>query len=190
MPRDRELDEGTMVNALVSSDEWMIECGRLSCDTLLAGVAWIDINFNMATNGAEGQGGALPFAELPPPHLRRYRLAVMFPFEWKWSAESNLWELDGSHVPDSASSVAKSARVVRGGWSTAELGQMGSPPFVIRCPGCATVQTVGAHRRKGTPSPGKPPVAESVANPRGRGLAGSGKSQPIAVFGHLGRSYR
>jgi len=67
----REVDEGTMVNALVSADEWMIECGRPPCDTLFAGGAWIDINFNMATNGAEGQVGALSFAELPPPHLRR-----------------------------------------------------------------------------------------------------------------------
>lgn len=163
---------------------------RLSCDTLLAGVAWIDINFNMAANGAEGSGGALSFAELPPRHLRRYRLAAEFPFEWKWSAESNLWELEGSHGPDLSSFVAKSARVVRGGWSTAELGQMGAPPFVIRCPGCDTVQTVRAHRRKGTPSPGKPPVAESAANPRNRSVAGSGRSLPIAVFGHLDRSYR
>lgn len=187
MTGDAGVNEQTTVNALVGADEWTIECGRLACGATLADVAWIDIHFNMATNGAEAQSRAISLGDLPAPHFRRYRLGVMFPFGWKWSKESNIWEREGSATPDQGSTVPKPSRVVRGGWNTAELGQQGVPPFAIRCPSCGTEQMVGAHRRKGTPSPGKPPPSERTVKPQARRPMSGDMCKPTAV---LGGSYR
>jgi hypothetical protein len=150
-------------NALVSADEWSLECGRLECGARLADVAWIDINFNMAANNSVIGHGSLAFDELPSPQFRRYRLGVMFGPAWQ--VEEDLWSCRDALTESERPPVPWSARVVRGSWNGAELGQQGLPPFTIECPECRTVQSVSAHRRKGTPRPGKAVVVPALAEP-------------------------
>ena len=151
--------EGLERRVQLGPDEWTIQCGQPDCGTTLADVAWIDINFNMAVNGAEAEGGsAATFANLPAPHLRRYRLAVMFPLDWVWSKTPNIWQVDLARTNWRYSPAGGSNRTVRGGWSVAELGRMGSPPLAIVCFACGTLQTVPAERRKGTPPIPKAPA--------------------------------
>jgi hypothetical protein len=191
MPGYEAEDDSTSVNALVSADEWMLECGRVACRATLADVAWVDINFNMAANGAEALNGALSLSDLPAPQFRRYRLAVMFPFDWRWSENGNLW-LSENAAAASRPKAGYSERVVRGGWNAAVLGQMGTPPFFTRCPACDTIQTVGSHRRKGTPAPGKAvSEAEPAAPPQSnRDLRSPVKQWPSAQSHQLLRRYQ
>ncbi len=142
--------EDTAITSRLTPDGWSLACGAPGCETVLADVAWIDINYNMATNVAESQASAPNLVDLPAPHLRRYRLGVMFPFDWTWSAELKRWELEGARPADHRP-VARALRIVRGNWNTAELGQLGAPPFAIRCWACGTLQDVEPYRRKGTP---------------------------------------
>lgn len=172
------------VMILLGPDEWSVLCGTPGCETTLADVAWIDINYNMATNVAESQGSAPSLMDLPPPHLRRYRLGVMFPFEWKFTKETNTWELEGTRPAERGAPVGKSLRVVRGNWNTAELGQLGSPPLLLRCWECGTIQGVAPLRRKGSPSPGKSP--EAGAKP-GSPVQESGPGARSSFGGVLGR---
>lgn len=155
--------------ARLTPDEWSLQCGAEGCETILADVAWIDINYNMATNVAESQGSAPDLADLPAPHLRRYRMGVMFPFDWKWAKESRTWELEGARPADTGRHISKSSRVVRGNWSTAELGQLGAPPFFVRCWNCGALQAVPPMRRKGTP-----PLGATLA-------AGAGSPAPATA---------
>ncbi len=161
--------------ARLATDEWALQCGAEGCETILADVAWIDINYNMATNVAESQGSAPDLADLPAPHLRRYRMGAMFPFDWKWTKESRTWELEGARPIDSGRQISKSSRVVRGNWSTGELGQLGAPPFFVRCWNCGELQSVAPARRKGTPPVGAPLPA------------GSGSSAPEATSARGGK---
>jgi hypothetical protein len=159
--------EDTAITSRLTPDGWALTCGAPGCDTILAGVAWIDINYNMATNVAESQASAPNLLELPAPHLRRYRLGVMFPFDWKWFEETRTWQLEGTR-PTEHRPVARVMRIIRGNWNTAELGQLGAPPFFVRCWACGTLQQVAPYRRKGTPpltsiaedesTPGAPPA--------------------------------
>ena len=154
--------ESLEFSARLSPDEWTIECGQPQCGTVLADVAWIDINFNMAMNSGEAGRSMTPFAALPPPHLRRYRLGVMFPFDWSWSAATKTWQVEGARASRRSFPVSESTRTVRGNWSVADLGQLGSPPFRILCFGCGSLQTVPAQRRKGTP-----PVPKTLVGDHG-----------------------
>lgn len=154
-------DEQPPFLARLTPDEWALQCGADGCETVLAEVAWIDINYNMATNVAESQGSAPDLGDLPAPHLRRYRMGVMFPFDWKWTKESRTWELEGARPVESGRQVSNASRVVRGNWSTGELGQLGAPPFFVRCWDCGELQSVPPLRRKGTPPLGAPLAAES-----------------------------
>lgn len=158
--------------ARLSSSEWTIECGQPQCGTILADAAWIDINFNMALNGADAGGAAADLSNLPSPHLRRYRLGVMFPFDWIWSESTQTWQVEGARAEHRTSSVIESTRVVRGNWSISTLGQLGAPPFRILCFGCHTLQTVSPLRRKGTPPIPKAEAvdpAQALSAPAGRG---------------------
>lgn len=175
--------ELTPVLARLTADEWTLQCGAEGCETALADVAWIDINYNMATNVAESQGSAPDLADLPAPHLRRYRMGVMFPFDWKWTKESRTWELEGARPVDTGRQVPKSTRVVRGNWSTGELGQLGAPPFLVRCWNCGQLQSVGPLRRKGTPPAGRPPAAGPGSPPPPAGPEKPGKLPIRPLYG-------
>lgn len=169
--------------ARLTPDEWALQCGADGCETILADVAWIDINFNMATNVAESQGSAPDLADLPAPHLRRYRMGVMFPFDWKWTKESRTWALEGARPIDSGRQISKSSRVIRGNWSTGELGQLGAPPFVLRCWNCGESLSVPPVRRKGTPPAGAPPAAETGFPAKETGSARGGKLPVRPLYG-------
>lgn len=136
----------------LSPSGWTIECGQPRCGIPLADVAWIDINFNMALNSAESDGSLVDIYSLPPAHLRRYRLGVMFPFDWVWSETAHTWQVVGGRSAHQSGDVTESTRIVRGSWSTASLSQFGLPPFKIVCFGCGFLQTVRPERRKGTPA--------------------------------------
>jgi hypothetical protein len=140
--------------ARLSQNEWTIECGATGCATSLADVAWVDINFNIATNAPENASLPAPLEELPAPHLRRYRMAVMFPPEWVWKRGSKRWVCEDG-TPSRRRRTLPSERVVRGSWSTSQLGQQGVPPFDIVCFNCGAVQVVEAERRTGVPEPPK-----------------------------------
>lgn len=165
--------------ARLTPDQWGLQCGAEGCETILADIAWIDINYNMATNVAESQGSAPDLADLPAPHLRRYRMGVMFPFDWKWTKESRTWELEGARPIDSGRPISKSSRVVRGNWTTGELGQLGAPPFLVRCWNCGALQSVPPVRRKGTPPLGQPPKADTSSQPAQTGFGPKGKQLPV-----------
>ena len=169
--------------ARLSPDEWTLQCGGEGCETILADVAWIDINYNMATNVAESQGSAPDLADLPAPHLRRYRMGVMFPFDWNWAKESRTWELEGARPIDRARQIPKSSRVVRGNWSTGELGQLGAPPFFVRCWNCGEIQPVPPVRRKGTPPVGAPFAAGPGSPAPETSSAGGGKLPVRPLYG-------
>lgn len=176
--------------ARLGSGEWTIECGQPECGTILADAAWIDINFNMALNSADAGGATADLSGLPPPHLRRYRLGVMFPFDWIWSDAAQTWQVEGARAEHRAAIVSESTRTVRGTWSVASLGQLGVPPFKLLCFGCHTLQTVSPLRRKGTPPVPKaeaadPAQALSASAGRGQGerpgvSRGSSPEQPVA----------
>lgn len=170
------VDEGgPAIICRVTPDGWAIACGADGCETVLADVAWIDINYNMATNVVESQASAPDLLDLPAPHLRRYRLGVMFPFDWTWSSDLKMWQLEGARPADRRT-IARSLRIVRGNWNTAELGQLGAPPFTIRCWACGTLQEVAPYRRKGTP-----PLAAVSDAETGRGgpAVSPGNSIPV-----------
>lgn len=175
---DQLHEGGPALIARLTSDEWALQCATEGCETIIADVAWIDINYNMATNVAESQGSAPNLADLPAPHLRRYRMGVMFPFDWKWSKDSKLWELEGSR-PTDFGRLPRSSRVVRGNWSTGELGQLGAPPFFVRCWGCGAMHSVLPLRRKGTPPLGQPPKADTSSQAAQTGFGPKGKQLPV-----------
>jgi hypothetical protein len=179
----------TALSALVSADEWAIECGIVSCSSTIADVAWIDINFNMAMNSSEIWTDDLSVADLPAPQFRRYRLGVMFPSAWSFREESNHWFAEHRAAADAL--VPWSSRVVRGGWNPAELGQLGAPPFTVECPECKTLQAVGSHRRKGTPRPGAAIVSSPPPGEPGKSVGAAvpavprAKTRPAAGNLHL-----
>jgi hypothetical protein len=176
MANERRAETGdNAITSRLTPDGWALACGAPGCEIVLADVAWIDINYNMATNIAESQASPPDLFDLPAPHLRRYRLGVMFPFDWTWSSDLKLWSLEGTR-PAGRRPVARSLRIVRGNWNTAELGQLGAPPFTIRCWGCGTLQDVAPYRRKGTP----PLMAASDAETaREAPAASSGAPVPV-----------
>lgn len=133
----------------ISDSEWTIECGEPACRTVLADVAWVDIDHNMAANRSEATGSPLLLDRLRPAHLRRYRMCVMLPFRWQFDQAKQSWSAEGPRS-DRASKARTDMRVVRGAWNS-ELGQLGSPPFVLVCAACGTRQTVAPQRRTGTP---------------------------------------
>lgn len=176
MEEERPAETGEItITSRLTPDGWALACGAPGCDTVLADVAWIDINYNMATNVAESQASPPDLFDLPAPHLRRYRLGVMFPFDWTWSSDLKLWQLEGSRPADRRP-VARSLRIIRGNWNTAELGQLGAPPFTIRCWACGTLQEVAPYRRKGTP----PLVAASDGETE-RGAPAASPGNPVPV---------
>jgi hypothetical protein len=179
MESDNQLQEGSPASiARLTPDEWSLQCATEDCETIIADVAWIDINYNMATNVAESQGSAPDLADLPAPHLRRYRMGVMFPFDWKWSKESKIWELEGSR-PTDFGRLSRASRVVRGNWSTGELGQLGAPPFFVRCWNCGALQSILPLRRKGTPPLGQPPRADTGPRTTATAAGTKGKQLPV-----------
>jgi hypothetical protein len=97
MANERRAETGdNAITSRLTPDGWALACGAPGCEIVLADVAWIDINYNMATNIAESQASPPDLFDLPAPHLRRYRLGVMFPFDWTWSSDLKLWSLEGT----------------------------------------------------------------------------------------------
>lgn len=148
----------TQVRSRLNTSAWVIECGLPGCGHALADIAWVDINFNIATNAPVNVSQNESFGELPAPHLRRYRMAVMFSEEWTWRRGSRQWTCEGGKSLRRRR-VPPASRVVRGSWSVAELGQQGVPPFDLVCPRCGSVQFVEAERRTGVPGPPKAELA-------------------------------
>ncbi len=134
----------------LSDDEWSIECGAAGCVTVLAGVAWVDIDYNMAENAADATGSPVLLSQLRADYLRRYRMCVMLPFDWQFDRISQVWRTDAPHSSQGFPRVRAERRIVRGPWNN-ELGQMGVPPIVLVCFACGTRQAVTPVRRKGTP---------------------------------------
>lgn len=145
--------DSPLVCARIGDGEWTVECGNAECGVVLADVAWVDIDHNMASNAAEASGVPLDLGRLPAPHLRRYRMCVMFPFEWQFDEGGKVWRAEGSQVHRRGDQVGATKRIVRGAWSVGELTQMGVPPLVLVCPACGEAQTVAPLRRKNTPDP-------------------------------------
>lgn len=136
--------------ARLSDSEWTIECGEPACRANLADVAWVDIDYNMAANRSELTGSPLQLDRLRPAHLRRYRLCVMLPYHWQFDRAERSWSAEGPRTDRSPAKVRADVRIVRGGWSP-ELGQPGTPPFVLICAACGSRQTAEALRRTGLP---------------------------------------
>lgn len=143
----------SLISALIGDGEWTVECGNAECGAVLADLAWVDIDYNMALNAAEASGVPIDLSRLPAPHLRRYRMCVMFPFEWQFDDGAKVWRTEGIQIHRRGDQVGASKRIVRGAWSVGELSQMGVPPLTLACPACGEAQTVPPLRRKNTPDP-------------------------------------